>query len=188
MSADPPKEVTGLLRAWGEGDHGALDRLMPLVYDELRRLAEGYLRRERHDHTLQPTALLHEAYLRLVDQSLHLENRHHFFGIAAQIMRRILVDHARAHQAAKRGGGGARLSMDEIAEQAETQQVDLVALDDALKDLAALDPQQARIVEMRYFGGLTIEEVAAVLKISPATVKREWHLARTWLKREIEKC
>lgn len=187
MSADRPKEVTGLLRAWSEGDPGALDRLMPLVYDELRKIAESYLRRERHDHTLQPTALLHEAYLRLVDQSVQAENRHHFYGIAAQVMRRILVDHARADHAAKRGGGGARISLDEIAEQAETRQVDLVALDDALKSLAAFDPQQARIVELRYFGGLTIEEVAALLNLSPATIKREWHMARAWLKREIEK-
>lgn len=187
MTADAPQEVTRLLQAWGEGDHKALDRLMPLVYDELRRLAESYLRRERADHTLQPTALVHEAYLRMVDESLQLENRHHFFGIAANVMRRILVDHARAHQAAKRGSGAERLSLDAVAEQAESRPVDLIALDDALKSLATFDPQQARIVELRYFGGLTIEEVAAVINLSPATVKREWHMARTWLKKEMSR-
>ena len=186
MSVDSPKEVTQLLQAWGQGDQRALDRLLPLVYDEMRRLAESYLRRERSDHTLQPTALVHEAYLRMIDQSLHVENRHHFFGIAAQVMRRILVDHARAHQAAKRGGPGGKISLDEIAEQAENRAVDLIVLDDALNSLATFDPQQARIVELRYFGGLTIEEVAAVIDLSPATVKREWRLARTWLKHEIE--
>jgi RNA polymerase sigma factor (TIGR02999 family) len=176
-----------MLADLSNGDQSALDQLMPLVYDELRHLADSYLRRERADHTLQPTALVHEAYLRLVDQSLHLQNRAHFFGVAAQIMRCILVDHARAHRSAKRGGAAQKLSLDAVAGLTEEREVDLIALDDALRSLAAFDPQQSRIVELRYFGGLTIEEVAQVLGISPATVKREWHLARAWLHREISK-
>ena len=182
-----PTDVTRRLAEWSRGDQHALAELMPLVYDELRRLADSYLRRERPDHTLQPTALVHEAYLRLVDQTVELQNRAHFFGVAAQVMRCILVDHARAHQAAKRGGGAHKLSLDEVAELAEGQAVDLIALDDALKALAALDPQQSRVVELRYFGGLTVEEAAEVLGVSPATVKRDWTTARAWLHREISK-
>ncbi len=185
MQSPTSHNVTQLLADWSQGDREALDRLMPLVYDELRRLADSYLRRERRNHTLQPTALVHEAFVRLVGQELHLENRAHFFGVAAQVMRCILVDHARAHLTAKRGGEAQRLSLEEAIDLPAPREVDLIALDDALTDLARFDPQQARIVELRYFGGLTIEEVAQVLDISPATVKREWHLARTWLHREI---
>jgi RNA polymerase sigma factor (TIGR02999 family) len=185
MESSTSHNVTRLLADWSQGDREALDRLMPLVYDELRRLADSYLRRERRDHTLQPTALVHEAFVRLVGQDLHLQNRAHFFGVAAQVMRCILVDHARARLTAKRGGEAQRLSLEEAIDAPAPREVDLIALDDALTDLARFDPQQARIVELRYFGGLTIEEVAQVLDISPATVKREWHLARTWLHREI---
>ena len=180
-----PTDVSQLLVDWSHGDQAALARLMPLVYDELRRLAGSYLRRERPDHTLQPTALVHEAFIKLAGQELSLQNRAHFFGVAAQIMRCILVDHARGHEAAKRGSGAQRFALEEVMDTPIQSQVDLLALDDALNDLARLDPQQARLVELRYFGGLTIEETAEVLGISPATVKREWRLARTWLHREI---
>jgi RNA polymerase sigma factor (TIGR02999 family) len=174
------------LVAWSDGDQQALEKLMPLVYDELRRLAGRYLRRERPGHTLQATALVNEAYLRLVDQrDVRWQNRAHFFGIAAQMMRRILVDHARSHQVAKRGAGARKLSLDEAIEAPEQADVDLVALDDALSDLARIDPQQSRIVELRFFGGLTIEEVAEVVGVSPATVKREWTMAKAWLYREL---
>jgi RNA polymerase sigma factor (TIGR02999 family) len=185
MSSPTPTDVSQLLIDWSHGDREALSRLMPLVYDELRRLAGSYLRRERPDHTLQPTALVHEAFIKLVGQELSLQNRAHFFGVAAQVMRCILVDHARGHETAKRGGGAQRFTLEEVMDTPLESQVDLLALDDALNDLARLDPQQARIVELRYFGGLTIEETAEVLGISPATVKREWRLARTWLHRQI---
>jgi RNA polymerase sigma factor (TIGR02999 family) len=178
-------QVSQLLIDWSHGDREALGHLMPLVYEELRRLADSYLRRERRNHTLQPTALVHEAFIRLVGQELHLENRAHFFGIAAQVMRCILVDRARAHLAAKRGGDALRLELEEAVDTPARREVDLIALNDALNSLARFDPRQARIVELRYFGGLTIEEVAQVMSISPATVKREWQLARTWLHREI---
>jgi RNA polymerase sigma-70 factor, ECF subfamily len=176
------KDVTQLLVEWSNGDEQARNRLIPLVYDELHRLADYYLRRERRDHTLQPTALVHEAYLRLVDQTrVHWHNRAHFFGVAANVMRQILVNHALSHQAAKRGGTACKLSLDEAAASYKEPDVDLVALDEALTRLAALDPQQARIVELRFFGGLTIEETAEVLQISAATVKREWSMAKAWL-------
>ncbi len=160
---------------------------MPLVYDELHRLASRYLSRERPDHTLQSTALVHEAYLRLISQrDVHWQNRSHFFGVAAQMIRRILVDHARAHQAAKRGSGAVKLSLDEALASPENQpDLDLLALDDALNRLAEIDPQQGRIVELRYFAGLSIDETAEVLHISPATVKRDWVMAKAWLFREI---
>lgn len=178
--------VTQLLVRGSHGDKAALDELFPLVYAELRELAGRYLRREGAGHTLQPTALVHEAYLRLVDQrSVDWRNRAQFFGVAAEMMRRILVNHAQARHAAKRGGRAPRLSLDEAVSVFEERDVDLVALDEALTDLAALDPRQSRIVELRFFGGLSIEETAEVLEISPATVKREWTAARAWLYREM---
>ncbi len=182
------EHVTELLLRWGGGDRKALDELLPLVYDELRRLARRYLRRERPGHTLQPTALVNEAYLKLIDQrEISWQNRAHFFGVAARLMREILVDHARSHMAAKRGGGEQRMTLDEgVASPAAIKpNIDLLRLDDALQVLAKLDPQQCRIVELRYFGGLTIEETAEVLVLSPATIKREWQLARAWLYHEI---
>ncbi len=182
------KDVTQLLGDWAKGNKEALDKLLPLVYDELRRLADRYLRRERPDHTLQPTALVHEAYLRLVDQSnVRWENRAHFFGIAANLMRQILVNHALSHRAAKRGGTASQLSLDDLGDVSQGLDVDLVALNDALARLAMFDPRQSRIVELRFFGGLTIEETAEVLGISPATVKREWTTAKAWLHCEISK-
>jgi len=187
MASPSSKDVSQLLMDLSRGDQDALAKLIPLVYGELRALADSYLRRERSDHTLQPTALVHEAFLRLVDQELHLQNRGHFFGVAAQAMRHILVEHARARHAIKRGGEAQKLSLDEAMDHPEEREVDLIALDDALNSLAGFDPRQARIVELRYFAGLTIEEVAQVLGISPATVKREWILARTWLHREISR-
>ena len=178
--------VTELLVSWSNGDQQALDRLTPLVYGELRRLAARYLRRERSDHTLQSTALVHEAYLRLIDQKhVRWQNRAHFFGVAAQMIRRILVDHARGKQAAKRGAGGWKLSLDEAIATPEQRDLDLVALDDALGGLAKIDPQQSRVVELRFFAGLSIEETAEVLRISPATVKRDWTAAKAWLYREM---
>jgi RNA polymerase sigma factor (TIGR02999 family) len=184
----PTHEVTNLLLDWNNGQPEALEQLMPLVYDELRRIAGRYLRKERHDHTLQTTALVHEAYIRLIDQQqANWQNRAQFFGVAAQMMRRILVDHARGHTADKRGGGVAKLSLDEAIEIAEQREVDLIALDDALTTLAQLDEQQCRVVELRFFGGLTVAEVAEVLKLSPATIKREWSMAKAWLHRELSK-
>ncbi len=182
------QDVTRLLQDWSKGDQAALANLMPLVYNELRHLASRYLRRERAGHTLQTTALVHEAYLRLIDQNqVTWQNRAHFFGVAAQMMRRILVDHAREQHAEKRGGGAPRLSLDEAIGLAGERGVNLIALDDALSALAAIDPQQSRIVELRFFGGLTVEETAEVLGVSPATVKREWSMAKAWLYREISK-
>lgn len=182
------KDFTELLVDWSNGDQQALNDLMPIVYDELRRLANRYLRRERSSNTLQPTALVHEAFLRLVDQhSVKWQNRDHFFGVAAQLMRRILVDHARNHLAAKRGGANPKLSLDEAISFSRTREVDLIALDDALETLATIDPLHCRIVELRFFSGLTIEETAHVLEISTATIKREWSLAKAWLLREINK-
>jgi RNA polymerase sigma factor (TIGR02999 family) len=179
-------EVTALLRQWTDGRQDALDRLLPQILDELRKLAASYLRRERPDHTLQATALVNEAYLKLVDQrAVRWENRAHFFGIAAQLMRRILVDHARAHGAAKRGSGKPLVSLDEAFVAAPSTGVDVLALDEALTRLAALDPQQAQVVELRFFGGLTMEETAVALRISPATVGREWAVAKAWLYAEL---
>jgi RNA polymerase sigma factor (TIGR02999 family) len=186
MTGLPERDVTALLKDWSGGDRQALERLMPLVYGELRKLAASYLRTERSDHTLQPTALVHEAFLRLVDQrSVDWANRAHFFGIAAQMMRRILVDHARKRQAAKRDVTSYRVATI-VAEEAEADQgPELLALDRALGGLEKLDPRQARIVELRFFAGLTVEETAEVVAVSTATVKREWRTARAWLKREI---
>jgi RNA polymerase sigma factor (TIGR02999 family) len=187
MNSEAPT-ITQLLVNWSEGDQAALDQILPLVYDELRRLARSYLRRERSDHTLQPTALVHEAYIRLIDQhSVTWQNRAHFFGIASQMMRRILVNHALSRAAAKRGGLAQKLSLDEAVGLSDQPEVDLIALDHALQELEALDSRQSRIVELRYFGGLTIEETAEVLGLSPATVKREWSTARLWLRRQITK-
>jgi RNA polymerase sigma factor (TIGR02999 family) len=181
-----PKDVTQLLLDWSSGDKEALDQLMPLVYDELHRLAEHYMRQERPDHTLQPTALVHEVYLKLIDQTrVKWQNHAHFFGVAAQLMRRIVIKHARQHHAAKRGGGERKLSLDEAVVLTAERATDLIALDDALTSLSAVDAQQSRVVELRFFGGLTIEETAEVLGVSPATVKREWRMARAWLQREI---
>jgi RNA polymerase sigma factor (TIGR02999 family) len=177
-----PEDVTQLLENWSNGDKVSLEKLMPLVYDELHRLAQRYLRQERSDHTLQSTALVHEAYLRMVDQkNVKWQNRAHFFGVAAQSIRHILVDHARSHRAANRGSGAAKLSLDEAIGVPEKKEVDLLALDESLERLSALDPQQGQIVELRFFGGLSIEETAEALRISPATVKRDWVMAKAWL-------
>jgi RNA polymerase sigma factor (TIGR02999 family) len=187
-SPPPDADVTGLLLAWGRGDQSAADRLVPAVYDELRRHAERAMRREGVEHTLQATALVHESYLRLIDQRrVEWRNRAHFFAIASTVMRRILVDHARARLTAKRGGGAVPVSLAgaEPATPEGTDEADLLALHEALEKLAALDPDQARLVELRYFGGLTIEETAEALSVSPATVKREWAVARAWLRREL---
>lgn len=181
-----PQDVTGLLVRWRTGDREALDALTPLVYDELRRLAKSYLRRERPDHTLDGTALVHEAYMRLVDQrNVEWRNRNHFFALAAELIRRILVDHARARIAAKRGGSNVKLSLDEALAPADEKDLNILALDDALIALGKADQQQSRIVELRYFAGLTIEETADVMEISPATVKRDWTTAKAFLKREM---
>jgi len=180
------QNVTQLLIGWGKGDKEALDALLPLVYEELRKQAAGYLRRERVGHTLQTTALIHEAYLKLVDQkNVQWQNRAHFFGIAAQLMRRILVDHARTKKRAKRGGSDIRVSFNDANLMGQTKDLDIVALDEALDRLAEIDQQQSRIVELRFFSGLTVEETAEVLAISPATVKRDWSMAKAWLHREI---
>lgn len=186
LARETSHQVTRLLLNWRGGDSQALGALTPLVYDELRRIARRYLQQERPGHTLQSTALVHEAYLKLIDQDVSWQNRAHFFGIAAQFMRRILVDHARAKQADKRGGANAcRVTLVEGIAAAEQSEVDLVALDSALTRLAAIDPQQGRIIELRFFAGLSIEETAEVLEISPATVKRDWAMARAWLFREL---
>src|SRR5918996_863065 len=186
MSETSTQQVTKLLVDWSNGDASALEQLTPLVYSELRRLAARYLRKERPDHTLQSTALVHEAYLRLIDQkNVRWQNRAHFFGVAAQMIRRILVDHARSRHAAKRGAAAPKLSLDEAIALPDRRDLDLVALDDALNSLGKIDPQQARIVELRFFTGLTVEETAEVLGISPATVKRDWVTAKAWLYRDI---
>jgi RNA polymerase sigma factor (TIGR02999 family) len=178
------RDITALLRDWSGGDREALERLMPAVYGELRRLAASHLKSERPDHTLQPTALVHEAYLRLANQrSVDWVNRAHFFGISARIMRRILVDHARRRRAIKRDGSVLRLTVPEA--NAADRAPELIALDAALTSLEALDPQQARVVELRFFGGMTVEETAEATGTSTATVKREWRTARAWLRREI---
>lgn len=184
----PPEGVSQLLVDWSNGDQKALDKLMPLVYSELRKLAGNYLRRERQGHTLQPTALVNEAYLKLIDQrNAKWQNRAQFYGVAAQLMRRILVDHARARQAEKRGGSDQqRLSITSAERLVKQPEVDLLALHEALEELAMLDPQQERIVELRFFGGLSIEETAEVIGIGHATVERDWKMARAWLRRKLE--
>ena len=181
-------DVTQLLMAWSKGEASASAELMPLVYDELRRVAQNYLNQERPNHTLQATALVHEAYLRLVKQTeVDWQDRAHFFGMAAQMMRHILVDHARKKRAEKRGGFGERMTLAEAVSFPEQIDFDLVALDDALNGLTRLDPQQSKIVELRFFGGLTIEETSTALGVSVATVNREWRLAKAWLLRELSR-
>jgi len=184
----PTENVTQLLMKWSEGDQTALEKLMPLVYSELRRLASNYLRRERQNHTLQPTALVNEAYLKLVDQRKpRWQNRAQFYGVAAQLMRRILVDHARQNKAAKRGGSEQqRLSITSAGQLGEKPDIDLLALHEALEELKTFDSQQERIVELKFFGGLSIEETAEVLGIGHATVERDWKMARAWLRRKLE--
>ncbi|MGB7924788.1 MAG: sigma-70 family RNA polymerase sigma factor [Pyrinomonadaceae bacterium] len=185
MKRSSQQEVTQLLLDWSKGDQAALDKLVPLVHDELRRLARHYMRRETPSHTLQTTALVNEAYLRLVDQSVPWQNRAHFFAIAAQMMRRILIDHARGHARAKRGGGAVKVSLDEAAVMPQEQAAELIALDEALTRLSTIDPRRGRVVELRFYGGLSNEEIASVLKISANTVMRDWNLARAWLYKEI---
>jgi|SRR5206468_3263856 len=181
-----PEEVTQLLLDWSNGDQAAFDALMPLVYNQLRQMAHRYMSQERPGHTLQTTALVNEAYLRLIDQKqVHWQNRAHFFAVAAQAMRRILIDHARKQRYAKRGGGVRKISLDEAAVMSQERAADLLALDEALKSLAAIDPQQSCVVELRFFGGLTIEETAEVLRLSVDMVKREWATAKAWLFREM---
>lgn len=183
-----PHEVTKLLKEWSDGSQTALEELMPLVYDELHRLAHQHMRREKPGHLLQTSALINEAYLRLVDQpQIHWENRSHFFGIAARLMRRILVDEARKRNFAKRGGAIIQVSLDEAANASQEQAASVVALDDALKSLEAIDARQSEIVELRFFGGLSIEETADVLKVSPGTVMRDWTFARAWLRNEMSR-
>jgi len=185
-SQDGPQEVTRLLLAWNDGDESALEKLVPQVYQELRRLARRHMLRERPDHTLQTTALINEAYLRLVDlRNVHWQNRAHFFALCARLMRRILVDFARSRHYAKRGGGAQPVSLDESLVVSPKHSTDLVAVDDALKALAQVDARKAQVVELRFFGGLTVEESAEVLKVSPETVQRDWKLAKAWLLREL---
>jgi RNA polymerase sigma-70 factor (ECF subfamily) len=182
------QEVSQLLRAWNDGDQTAVDKLMPLVYEELRRMAKRHMDRQNPGHTLQTTALIHEAYLRLVDQKeMRWQNRAHFFAVAARAMRHILVDYARARHAAKRGGEARLVSLDEAEVASDKRAADLVALDDALESLAAVDLRKCQVVELRHFGGLSVDETAEVLKVSAETVARDWRLARTWLLRELSK-
>jgi RNA polymerase sigma factor (TIGR02999 family) len=186
MTTRLPKEITQLLVAWGDGDEAALEQLTPLVYQQLHRLAHHYLSHERPGHTLQTSALVNEAYLRLIDwKNVQWQNRAHFFGVSAQLMRRILVDFARSRRYGKRGGGNAPLALDEVVLISGEKGADMVALDEALVSLAKLDARQSRVVELRFFGGLTVEETAEVLKVSEATVRRDWSIARAWLRREM---
>ena len=179
------KEASALLRAWSEGDQEALNRLTPIIYDELRRLARKYMKGERAGHSLQTTALVNEAYVRLVDyKRMQWQDRAHFFAVSAQLMRRILVEHARRHNL-KRGGGIPHFSLNEVSDVGGGKDPDLTALDDAMNSLARIDPRKVRVVEMRFFGGLTVEETAEVLKVSPVTVKRDWRAAKAWLYREL---
>ena len=188
MTEPSTHEVTALLLAWNEGDETALAKLTPLVYQELHRLARGYMGRERAGHTLQTTALVNEAYLRLIDSSrVRWQNRAHFFAVSAQLMRRILVDFARSRNYQKRGGEMARVSFSEAFEVAEEQEADLVALDEALTALAKVDPRKSQVIELRFFGGLSVEETGEVLQVSADTVMRDWRLAKMWLLREISK-
>jgi RNA polymerase sigma factor (TIGR02999 family) len=183
MSEQAPSEVTQMLIELTDGNQEVVNRILPHIYDELKRLASSYLRRERSDHTLQPTALVHEAYMKLIDQKrVRWQNRAHFFGIAAQVMRRILMDHARKHQAGKRGGEAEKLPIEEeILVVSHDRSAELVALDDALHTLAEMDEHKARIVELRYFGGLSIEETAEVMGVSVPTINRQWRMAKAWL-------
>jgi RNA polymerase sigma factor (TIGR02999 family) len=188
MLKSSPMEITQLLLAWGRGEQAALDQLTPLVYDELRRLAHRYMRREQPGHTLQTSALVNEVYLRLVDSShVRWQNRLHFFAVSAQLMRRILVDFARSRHNLKHGGDVQRVSLNEALLVSHESSTDLVALDDALKALAALDARQSQVVELRFFGGLSVEETAELLHVSEGTVRRDWSLAKAWLHRELNK-
>jgi RNA polymerase sigma factor (TIGR02999 family) len=188
MAASSSHEITQLLVAWGAGEQDALQKLTPLVYAELHRLAQHYMAGERTGHTLQSTALVNEAYMHLIDSShVRWQNRAHFFAISAQLMRRILVDSARSRKYAKRGGQAPRLSLDEALLVPEERGADLVALDDAMSALAAVDLRKSRVVELRFFGGLSVEETAEVLKVSPETVMRDWRLAKVWLRRELRR-
>ena len=186
MGTDQPSNVTGLLLAWGRGDEHALARLMPLVHRELQRIAQRCMARERAGHTLQATALVNEAYLRLIDaKAVDWRDRAHFFSLCARIMRRILVDHARSRAADKRMGGAARVTLDEALVVADQPSIDIIALDDALDALAAFDARKSRVVEMRFFAGLSVDETASVLSVSAETVMRDWRLAKAWLQREM---
>lgn len=187
MNDDSTHEITGMLLELTDGNQEVVNQILPHIYDELRRLASSYLRRERSNHTLQPTALVHEAYMKLIDQNrVQWQNRAHFFGIAAQVMRRILMDHARKHTAEKRGGDAELLPIEEeILIVSHDKSAELVALDDALEVLAAIDPQKAKIVELRYFGGLSIEETAEVMSVSVPTINRQWRMAKAWLYSQI---
>jgi RNA polymerase sigma factor (TIGR02999 family) len=186
MSGSTQHEITHLLRAWSDGQQDAPERLLPLVYEELRRLARSYMVRERPDHTLQTTALVHEAYLRLIDvTAVSFQDRAHFFGMCALLMRRILVDSARSRASFKRGGDWRPVQLEEALVVAPESEVDLVALDDALKGLEAVDSRKSRVVELRFFGGLSVEETAAVLQVSVETVTRDWKFAKSWLRREL---
>jgi len=183
-----PQEITQLLKNWSDGDKAALDELVPLVYPELRRLARAYMGKERTGHTLQTSALINEAYLRLVDQqTVHWQNRTHFFAVAAQVMRHILVDHARKYRYQKRGGGAEHIPLDELSMLCDEQAAELIALDDALQRLAAIDLRKSQIVELRFFGGLTVDETAEVMKLAPITIMREWRTAKAWLSKETFK-
>ena len=187
LNERPPHEITKLLKDWSRGDSTALDRLIPLVYEELHQLAHQYMRHERAGHLLQTSALINEAYLRLVNQpDLTIENRTHFFGVAARLMRQILVDEARKRNSAKRGGGSIQISLTDATTVAQEQAANVVALDDALKLLEGIDNRQSQIVELRFFGGLSIEETAEVLKVSQGTVMRDWTFARAWLRNEMK--
>lgn len=188
IQPEPRSQVTQLLEGWRDGDRQALDALLPLVYKELRRLAHFQLRDERPDHTLQSAALVHEAYVRLVGMNVpQWESRTHFFAIAAQLMRQILVDYARRHRASKRGGSVCKLSLEDATIVSREKDVDVVALDEALQELAKIDARQSRVVELRFFGGLSLEEISSALEIGPATVQRDWTAARAWLHREISR-
>lgn len=188
MQTGPSREIRTLIEKWANGETAALDALVPLMYGQLRGLARRYLQRERPDHTLMSAALVNEAYLRLIsNEPLQLNGRSHFFRVAAQVMRRILVDHARGRNALKRGAGALRLELDETVAWTRERKLDVAALDDALEELAKFDPQQSQIVELRFFGGHSIEETAEMLDVSPATVKRDWETARVWLQREIRR-
>lgn len=181
-----PQEITQLLLSWSKGDEAALDQLIPLVYPELRKLARRYMSRESPEHTLQTSALINEAYLRLVDQqAVEWQDRAHFFAVAAQVMRHILIDHARSHLYGKRGAGAQHVPLDQVAVASQERATELVALDDALTSLAKIDERKAKIVELRFFGGLSVGETAEAMKLSPVTVMREWRTAKAWLHREI---
>jgi len=186
MASTAPNTLTQLLLASSHGDQKALDAVMPVVYDELRRLARSYMRRERPGHTLQTTVLVHEAYLRLLGQDANWVNRAHFFGIAAKMMRRILIDHAKSHGRAKRGGGAVKVTLEEPALFSKTPDMDLVAVDDALRRLEIVDQQRAQIVELKFFGGLSVEEISHVMDLSTATINRQWAGARAWLYHELK--